>query len=92
MHKIPTEIVHSQEDQLISEQLTQDQRYLVSRAVDSLTKRQKEAIHLKFYSNLSYDEIAGLMKISTDSIYNLISKAINTLQQDLYKKAEPKPY
>ena len=92
MERFPIEIVHSKEDQLISEQLTQDQKYLVNRAVDSLTKRQKEAIHLKFYANLSYDEIAGMMKISTDSIYNLISKAINTLQQELYKKTEPNFY
>jgi RNA polymerase sigma factor (sigma-70 family) len=92
IHKIPMEIVYSKEDQLISEQLAQDQKYMVSRAVDSLTKRQKEAIHLKFYANLSYDEIAGMMKISTDSIYNLISKAINTLQQGLYKKTGPNLY
>ncbi len=29
------------------------------------------------------------MKISTDSIYNLISKAIIALQQGMYKKTEP---
>ncbi len=92
MERFPMETVHSKEDQLISEQLTQDQKYLVSRAVDTLTKRQKEAIHLKFYANLSYDEIAGMMNISTDSIYNLISKAINVLQQELYKKTEPNLY
>jgi RNA polymerase sigma factor (sigma-70 family) len=89
IQKFPMELVHSQEDQLISEQLMQDKKFLVNRAVDSLTKRQKEAIRLKFYANLSYDEIATMMKISTDSIYNLISKAINTLQHGLYKKTEP---
>jgi RNA polymerase sigma factor (sigma-70 family) len=92
IHKIPMEIVHSKEDQLISEQFMHDQKYLVCRAVDSLTKRQKEAIYLKFYANLSYDEIAGMMKINTDSIYNLISKAINALQQGLYKRTKPNLY
>ncbi len=89
MKVLPTEIVFSKEDQIISEQIIQDQHYRVNRAVDTLTKRQKEAIQLKFYSNLSYEEIAGLMKISTDSIYNLISKAIIALQQGMYKKTEP---
>jgi RNA polymerase sigma factor (sigma-70 family) len=89
MKVLPTEIVYSREDQIISEQIIQDQHYRVNRAVDTLTKRQKEAIQLKFYSNLSYEEIAGLMKISTDSIYNLISKAIIALQQGIYKKTEP---
>jgi RNA polymerase sigma factor (sigma-70 family) len=89
MKVLPPEIVFSREDQIISEQIIQDQNYRVNRAVDTLTKRQKEAIQLKFYSNLSYEEIAGLMKISTDSIYNLISKAIIALQQGMYKKTEP---
>lgn len=92
IERFPMEISCSKEDQLISEQHMQDQKYMVNRAVESLTKRQKEAIHLKFYANLSYDEIAGMMKISTDSIYNLISKAINNLQQELYKKTEPNLY
>jgi DNA-directed RNA polymerase specialized sigma24 family protein len=37
---------------------------------------------------MSYEEIAGMMKISTDSIYNLVSKAIITLQKELTKEAE----
>jgi len=90
MDRLPLEFVHSKEDQLISDQLTQDQKCIVNRAVNSLTKRQKEAIQLKFYTNLSYEEIAGMMKISTDSIYNLVSKAIDNLQQDLTKEAEPR--
>lgn len=89
MKTLPTEVVLSKEDQIISEQIIQDQNFLVNCAVDKLSKRQKEAIHLKFYENLSYDEIAGLMKISTDSIYNLISKAIISLQQGMKKKPAP---
>lgn len=82
------ELVSSKEDQIISEQHTHDKQYLVSRAVDSLTKRQKEAIQLRFYSNLCYEEIAGKMKISTDSIYNLVSKALINLQKGLNNKDE----
>jgi RNA polymerase sigma factor (sigma-70 family) len=48
-----------------------------------LTKRQQEAIYLKFYSNLSYKEVAAIMSISVDSIYNLISKAIDSLQHEI---------
>jgi RNA polymerase sigma factor (sigma-70 family) len=83
IEKLPIEVVSSKEDQIISEQQINEQQTLVSRAVNSLTKRQKEAIQLKFYSNMSYEEIAGMMKISTDSIYNLVSKAINNLQKGL---------
>ncbi len=92
LDQLPVEVVHSREDQLISDQHLQDQKWLIIRAVNSLTPRQKEVIQLKFYNNLSYEEIAGMMKISTDSIYNLVSKAIDHLQQGLTKKAEPSLY
>ncbi len=41
MKSIPTEIVFSKEDQLISEQIIQDQNYRVNRAVDTLTRTTK---------------------------------------------------
>jgi RNA polymerase sigma factor (sigma-70 family) len=92
MNRLPQEFVKSKEDQIISEQFTHDQQFMIIRAVNSLTKRQKEAIQLKFYSNLRYEEIAGMMKISTDSVYNLVSKAIINLHKGLTKKAEPTLY
>ena len=88
--RLPMEVVHSKEDQMILDQHTQDQKCMVIRAVNSLTRRQKEVIHLKFYANLSYEEIAGKMNISTDSIYNLVSKAIDNLQRGLPREAEPR--
>jgi RNA polymerase sigma factor (sigma-70 family) len=89
MNRLPMEFTTSKEDQIISEQLMHDQQCIVNQAINSLTKRQKEAIQLKFYANMSYEEIAGMMKISTDSIYNLVSKAIINLQKELSKEAEP---
>jgi RNA polymerase sigma factor (sigma-70 family) len=90
-NRLPVEIVASKEDQIILEQHIYDTECVVTRAVNSLTKRQREAIHLKFYTDLSYDEIADMMKISTDSIYNLVSKAISNLQREFSKEAEPSP-
>jgi len=89
MDWLPMAFVSSREDQIITEQLMNDQQCEVIRAINSLTRRQKEVIKLKFYANLSYEEISGMMKISTDSIYNLVSKAIMNLQTGLAKKAEP---
>jgi RNA polymerase sigma factor (sigma-70 family) len=92
MESLPLGIVNSKEDQIISEQYKLDQQHLINRAVNSLTKRQKEAIHLRFYENLSYEEIAGMMNISTYSIYNLVSKAIENMHHGLTKEAEPRLY
>jgi RNA polymerase sigma factor (sigma-70 family) len=78
-----TELVESKEDQIIFEQNLLDKQRTLSEAIKCLTKRQQEAIHLKFYANLSYDEIVGVMNISADAIYNLVSKAIDTLQKQV---------
>jgi RNA polymerase sigma factor (sigma-70 family) len=89
MTRLPIEFIASKEDQLILEQHTQDQQYMVGRAINFLTRRQKEAVQLKFFANLSYEEIAEMMKISTGSTYNLVSKAIINMQKGLVKKTEP---
>jgi RNA polymerase sigma factor (sigma-70 family) len=88
MDMLPNEHVASKEDQLIMEQHLLNQQCVVIQAINSLTIRQQEAIKLKFYANHSYEEISGLMKISTDSIYNLVSKAIDNLQMELTKETE----
>jgi RNA polymerase sigma factor (sigma-70 family) len=78
------------EDQLIDDQTELEQKYIVDRALDSLTKREREAIYLKFYGNLSYKEVAEVMAIRVDSIYNLISKSIETLHSELNKVSASK--
>ncbi len=78
-------IVGCREDQIIEDQIHLEQNCIVTKALSSLTKRQQEAIYLKFYGNLSYKEVATMMSISVDSIYNLISKAIDSLQHELNK-------
>lgn len=84
------DVVNSKEDQIISEQRKEEQCHKIKRALEVLTKRQKEAVYLKFYSNLSYTEIANLMAISTESIYNLVSKAMDNLQGELTKLPQHK--
>lgn len=87
---INNEPVHCKEDQLIENQLEQEQQTLLKKALNALTKRQNEAIYLKFYCNLSYKQISELMCISVDSIYNLISKSIDILQAELNRSWEYK--
>jgi RNA polymerase sigma-70 factor (ECF subfamily) len=73
------------EDEMIEDQLELEQKHIVNKALNALTKREREAIYLKFYSNLSYKEVAEVMAIRVDSIYNLISKSIETLHGELNK-------
>jgi len=51
----------------------------------TLTKRQREALFLKFYNNLGYSDIASIMDLQVDSVYNVVSKAIDSLRQSMVR-------
>jgi RNA polymerase sigma factor (sigma-70 family) len=77
------EIISPQESILISEDEKIEAKLKIEKALKTLPKRQKEAIFLKFYSELSYPEIAEIMQISAQAVYNLISKSIIQLQNEM---------
>ncbi len=56
-------------------------RQKLQQAVDQLTKRQKEAIYLRYYEQMTYESIAAVMNLTIESTYALIGKAINVLRQ-----------
>jgi len=70
--------------------------YLISREVenellqklrfelDKLTKRQREAIFLRFNQELSYEEIAIIMDIIYRSVVNLIHEAIKAIRKNWF--------
>lgn len=76
-------ITFSQEDRIISQQLKEEQIRQLNKALSCLTRRQKEALYLKFYNHFSYDEIAEVMTLNKRTAYNLISQAISSLQKEL---------
>ncbi|WPP50766.1 RNA polymerase sigma factor [Catalinimonas niigatensis] len=73
---------HSSEFLLIKERAIEEQNQFLEEAMDTLSKRQKEAIYLKFYENLSYEEVSSAMSLTVKSVYNLISKAVEVLRQN----------
>ena len=48
--------------------------------ITTLPKRQKEVIYLKFFENLSREEIADIMQISSQAVSNLLQKALKNLR------------
>lgn len=75
------EEVYNTEELMIHFETKQDQKEKLKKALQSLSKRQKEAIFLKFYEGLSNTEIATVMDINQQSVYNHVSKAIGNLQE-----------
>jgi RNA polymerase sigma factor (sigma-70 family) len=79
------EMTLSPELELVAQQLSQEQKDSLLKALNSLTPHQKEAIVLKFYDGLSYQDIASLMSMSVRSAYNLIYRAIAVLRMHVEK-------
>jgi RNA polymerase sigma factor (sigma-70 family) len=57
------EVCFSHEDQLIEDQFDAYRKQQLLKAFSNLSSRQKEAIFLRFYENMRYDEIADIMKM-----------------------------
>lgn len=74
------EILSSIEDSIILQETTVEQFAKLKHAISILTKRQREVIFLRFYNDLSYKEVALVMEMSVDSVYNLVAKAIEALR------------
>lgn len=65
---------------MISKEQDADKARLLINAVNNLSPRQKEIIYLKFYLNLSYEEVSDVMEINYQAARNLIYKAIKELK------------
>lgn len=62
-----------------------DEVELAKRIKDTLNllpSRQKEAMYLRFYENLSFDEIAEVMHLNRQSVHNLLQKAYNRFRSE----------
>lgn len=64
-------------------QISLDISYKLSRAIEKLPLRQKEAIYLRYFQELTYDEISELMGVQIPSVYNLIFKGVKGLKDVL---------
>ena len=56
---------------------------LLQGAINKLPDRQKEAVYLRYYNNLSGQEIAEIMNINHQSVRSTLAKALNNLRDDL---------
>ncbi len=69
------------ENSIIAEETDIEKSAQLKRTVSLLSKRQQEVIHLKFYENLTNDQIAQVMNISTPAATNLLSQALKSLRE-----------
>jgi len=86
IHPFSLENVLSEEPfefRLILEQTTSRATHSLQKALDLLSSRQREVIFLRFYDELSFEEIAATMEIDVKSVYKLTYKALDSLKKKL---------
>ena len=55
----------------------------LQKALATLTARQREAIFLRFYEGLSYEEVASILNITTKATYKIMARALQQLKENL---------
>ncbi len=80
-------VVPSREDTWIDEQELAQRSLLMAAAINKLPPRLRQLLLMKYYENLSYEEIADKTGLSLRTIYNKIHEAITRLRQDLEKSS-----
>lgn len=73
----------SHETLLILQQEDAEKKQKVMDALGRLSHRQKEIIYLKYYQNLSYEEVSEIMNINYQVARNLLYQAIKSLKNML---------
>lgn len=76
----------SHEDFLIATQNSKEQGESLAAALNGLSKRQREAIFLKFYEGLDYEKIAEIMALNIQSVRNLIHQSLKLLKGQLLEQ------
>ena len=65
---------------IIEKQISEEKGLRLSKTLSQLSKRQKEIIYLKYYQHLDHGQIAELMNVTRQSVYNLLHETIQKLR------------
>lgn len=82
------EVSLSHEFLLITSQISKENQERLQQAFDTLTKRQKEAVFLRFYENMDYADIAAILSMKeVKYARTLIYRALDVLKGSIRKLA-----
>ena len=77
------DVTPSHEFVLIAEQISAERKDQVLRMLDQLTKREREAVFLRYFEELNCDEIAEVMTLRKQVVYNLLHHALQQLKKSV---------
>jgi RNA polymerase sigma factor (sigma-70 family) len=75
------EPVFAIEDAIVIQETNIELSKRLQKALSSLTSHQREAIFLRFYEALSYEEVAQVMEISVKATYKLMARSLLKLKE-----------
>jgi RNA polymerase sigma factor (sigma-70 family) len=73
----------SYEELLIAFQNSESNREKIKNALLHLTKKQLEIIKMRYFDNLSYEEIGSRTSLTSRTIYNIVYEALRRLRADV---------
>lgn len=80
LEQIHFEAEWSFEDNLVTRDIAEEQRQQLRAGLEKLSARQREALFLRYYEGLTYEEISSVMDLQYQSVRNLVSKAVSRLR------------
>jgi len=68
----------------VTEEHKRQQSLRLLEALNQLSPRQKEVIYLRYFEEMDYDQIAGLLHIAVGGVYKLHYRALDALKEILH--------
>jgi RNA polymerase sigma factor (sigma-70 family) len=66
---------------IISSEMSDEWQLRLQSALRALTSRQKEAIFLRFYEGMTYEQVAEVMNITVKAAYKIMARALLQLKE-----------
>jgi len=70
----------SYEDEIIQKEHLSEKRMILATALESLTKKQRKGLFLRFNQNRSYEEISEIMEVSVQTARTIVYRALKALR------------
>lgn len=75
------EVCPSPEFQMIHEQASLERKEKLMMLLGKLTRRQREAIFLRYFEEMGFEQIAAVMEVSRQAVYNLVHQALTEMKK-----------
>jgi RNA polymerase sigma factor (sigma-70 family) len=68
---------------LLNQGISHELLIKLKKALNTLTPRQREAIFLRFYQKLSYEEVAEILNITVKATYKIMARSLAALKDNM---------